>query len=126
MNKSARKRWVKAQLVELREQLEAVATAERAEHERAYLHSELEHIGVANPELRRIARAFQKTDEAIMALLFSGTELLGEPVPWAELQAILEQERGRNNQLQRPLQITPELFFRIYERASPSEGSRSP
>jgi 3-methyladenine DNA glycosylase AlkD len=52
------RRWVSTQLADLRARLEAVATPERAEHERAYLHSELEHLGVDQPGIRALARAY--------------------------------------------------------------------
>lgn len=52
------RRWTAAQLAELRARLEAVATPERAAQEQAYLHSELEHLGVDQPNIRSLARAY--------------------------------------------------------------------
>ena len=45
---------------ELVAQLRAVATWERAEKEKAYLESDLEHLGVTVPEVRKVAKAFAK------------------------------------------------------------------
>ena len=58
-----RRRGVVAQISELRGQLEAIATPERAEQERAYLHSELEHLGVNQPGIRKIAGDYHRANK---------------------------------------------------------------
>ncbi len=65
-----------------------------------------------------LATAKGEIDEHVMALRFSGTELLDRPVQWADLQASLESHLGRRNQLQSPVQITSELFFELYSRST--------
>jgi len=54
-------------------QLRAVATPERAEKEKAYLKSELTHLGVRTPDMRKVAKAFAKAQpldhDALMALV---------------------------------------------------------
>jgi hypothetical protein len=59
---------------------------------------------------------------ALMALKFSGTELLGRPILWEEIQTVLQDAIGRRDQLQRPLQITTDTFFRLYTAARQTEG----
>ncbi len=49
----------------IRRELTAVATRERAVKEKAYLKSELEHLGATVPDTRRVARATLKTLDAL-------------------------------------------------------------
>jgi 3-methyladenine DNA glycosylase AlkD len=57
-SRAVMRRWTTAQLTELRAQLEALATPERAAREQAYLHSQLEHLGVDQPHVRTLAREY--------------------------------------------------------------------
>lgn len=54
-------------------ELTAVATPERADKEKAYLKSDLKHLGVAVPALRKVAKAFAKAHpmdrEALLVLV---------------------------------------------------------
>jgi 3-methyladenine DNA glycosylase AlkD len=72
---------------ELLEALRARATAERAEKEKAYLKSDLVHLGVPMPGVRAVAKDFRKTHQPgadeIVAL---AAELWGEGVH--ELRAV--------------------------------------
>ena len=55
------------------------------------------------------------TSTKIMAIRFSQTQLLHSPVPFDRVQSLLD----KPNQFQGPVQITPEVFVKIYV-----EGSR--
>lgn len=57
-------------------------------------------------------------DEAVMALRFSGTELLDKPIGWDEIQAKLAERTGKGNPLLGPVQITSTLFFELYSKAT--------
>ena len=51
----------------------------------------------------------------VMVLRFSHTELLTSPIPWADLQKMLEQEEGRRLLIQSPTRISTSCFLRLYE-----------
>jgi len=52
-------------------------------------------------------------DNDLMVIRFSGTESLHKPVPWSELQRILE-KHARKNPIASPVQISSAVFFEIY------------
>jgi predicted nucleic acid-binding protein/GNAT superfamily N-acetyltransferase len=52
----------------------------------------------------------------VMAFRFSHTELFSNPIPWDEVQSILADCTGKSNQLQGPVQISDEVFRRIYRQ----------
>ena len=52
-------------------------------------------------------------DNDLMVIRFSGTESLRKPVPWSELQRILE-KHARRNPIASPVEIPPAVFFEIY------------
>jgi len=58
--------------------------------------------------------AGQNVQRAIMALHFSRSELLANPIPWEALQRILR-AAGINTQLQSPTQIPGEVFNQLYQ-----------
>ncbi len=81
------------------------------------LYSRYKHLGVYRWEnLRDMTGGSPET--LIMALTFSGSELLTNPLPWSDLQASLVRHRGKENQLQGPLRISSELFFALYSKAT--------
>lgn len=59
-----------------------------------------------------------KLDAAVMALRFSGTELLSKPVGWADIQARFTAHTGKGSPLLSPVQITSKLFFELYSEAT--------
>lgn len=65
--------WAADRVAALHERLAALGSDERAVHERAYLKSTLVHLGVAVPEIRKLARAVDRegpapTDEQLRTL----------------------------------------------------------
>src|SRR5690606_36222924 len=62
--------------------------------------------------------AKNSVDTPIMAIRFSGTELLRSPISWGELQYALEAHAGHGNPLASPIQITNDLFFSLYSRGT--------
>lgn len=81
------------------------------------LFSRFKRLGVYTwAEIYSLAR--QSVENNIMALRFSGTELLSQPIAWDALQSALQAHMGRRNQVQSPIQITQELFFDLYSRAT--------
>jgi len=50
----------------------------------------------------------------IMAFRFSNTESFKTPLPWDKLQNILIESTGKGNQIQNPIRISSECFFKIY------------
>lgn len=62
----------------------------------------------------------------LMALRFSGTELLHNPVGLDETQQILKEETGKTSKLMVPVQIPNHCFFRIYQMAKEAAGRNEP
>ncbi|MEQ9320525.1 MAG: DNA alkylation repair protein [Polyangiaceae bacterium] len=102
-------------IAELTAELEAVATAERAIKEKAYLKSDIEHLGVTMPAMRKVAKVFAKAhpmdpnarmafchglwDEGLFELRTVAVELLTfrarelEPSDLPRVEALLRQSR---------------------------------
>lgn len=81
------------------------------------LFSQFRRLGIYRWEhLQAITKG--SLDQALMALRFSGTELLPSPITWNDLQTTLEARLGKKNQLQGPVRITSQLFFELYKAAS--------
>ena len=57
--------------------------------------------------------AKRNTENKIMAIRFSETELFRSPVPWAKFQEILVQE-GIRTQIQSPVLVPKDCFYRFY------------
>lgn len=86
------------------------------------LFAAFKRLGVYNwPEVYKTAS--QSLDKHIMALRFSGTELLSQPIPWDVLQDALQAHTGKGNQVQGPIQITQDLYFELYSRATATPQS---
>ena len=64
----------KAMLADLRARLTALGTRDRAEHEQRYLKSDLEFLGVTQPQIRRVARDFARTQALDHAALVALVE----------------------------------------------------
>jgi GNAT superfamily N-acetyltransferase len=77
------------------------------------LFSQFKRLGVYRWEDVR-----QISESEVMALRFSGTELLEYPISWSVLQGALQAQTGKGNQIQGPVQITEHLFFELYCRAT--------
>jgi hypothetical protein len=52
---------VKAEEVEIRARLKELGSSERAIREKSYLKSNLTHLGVPVPEIRKVAKSFYKS-----------------------------------------------------------------
>jgi hypothetical protein len=66
------------------------------------------------PDVLQIAKG--DPNARILALRFSGTELLATPIQLTDYRRIVSEEMGRNPQLASPDQITEHCFFRLYRR----------
>ncbi len=70
-------------------------------------------------EWRDILRtASNKSTNHIMALRFSNSEVFSQPLTFAAVSQILQEEEGRVLMLQSPQRILPRTFARIYRMAS--------
>lgn len=70
------------------------------------------------------ATAHRDIQRKIMALRFSGTELFANPIPWKDLQQILEEETGRRSQIQSPLKVPSSCFLHLYQKGFSQNGSK--
>jgi hypothetical protein len=68
------------------------------------------------PDVLRTARG--SAENEIMALRFSNTELLRNPISVKELSQIFRDTEGKHPVLQSPLRISPQSFTRLYKLAS--------
>lgn len=57
-------------------------------------------------------------DKALLAYRFAYTERLAHPVPWAQVQAIIEQHTGRGNPIAGPTRIPEQVYFDVYRAAT--------
>lgn len=71
-------------------------------------------------DVRRTAK--NDPNGQIMALRFSNTELLPDPVKLSTLRRIIREEEGKEAIVQSPQRILPRTFARIYQAAFPPEG----
>ena len=94
--------------------------------------SRLDEVAVGDPKalFRRFRRLGVYTwhhvselasgERTIMALRFGATELFGAPIPWDEIQIVLEKATGGGSQIQCPVQIPSSCFEQLY-----SAGTRA-
>ncbi|MFW6116348.1 MAG: GNAT family N-acetyltransferase [bacterium] len=68
------------------------------------------------PDVLRTAKG--STENELMALRFSNTELLRNPISLEELRQILRDTEDKHPVLQSPQQISPESFARLYKLAA--------
>ena len=63
-------------------------------------------------------KAVGQIDKSLHAYRFAYTERLPQPVPWAQLQAILGRHMGHGNPIAGPLRISEQVFFDAYRTAT--------
>lgn len=59
-------------------------------------------------------------ESQIMALKFSHTELFTGAVTWDDLQELLHKTHGHGSQIQSPVKVTNDLFYRLYKLGTAS------